>query len=224
MKTRYAFKGYDIEKMARAIGKDLSVTTKQSVELCNFLRNKPLSRVKEMLEKVANKELAVPYKRYKKDIAHRRGIGIGRYPVKASREILKIIKSAEANANVKGLPVDKLYVIHLLAQRASRPMRTGRKRGMVAKRTHIEVVLHEFEPMNVKDKNKANKTKQVEERNESKKTKVGDSMKNVKGESAMTADKKQKANKATPQKLRDETENRTHDKHNKENNKVEDVQ
>ncbi|HLC99137.1 MAG TPA: 50S ribosomal protein L22 [Candidatus Nanoarchaeia archaeon] len=141
---RYSFKDYNKETMARSVGTDLPISTKQSIEICNMLRRVNLIKAKSMLNEVTIKRKAVPFKRFTNGVGHRAGdMASGRYPVKSSKNILSIIESAETNAQQKGLNTSKLSVVHISAQKAANQPRYGRHRGRRAKRTHIEVVLAE---------------------------------------------------------------------------------
>jgi len=63
----------------------------------------------------------VPYRRHKKEVPHKAGLDrwyAGRYPVKASKEILRILNSLEANCEERGLDVERLKIVHAAAQRA----------------------------------------------------------------------------------------------------------
>ncbi len=132
------------ENSAKAVGVSLPVSTKHSIEICNYLRGKSVERAKKILEGVIKVKEAIPVKRFTESVGHRRGkMSSGRYPVKASSEILKIIKSAEANAQFKGLSVADLVVRHIASQRAAGVMRSGRHRGRQGKRTTVEVIVEE---------------------------------------------------------------------------------
>ena len=141
---KYAHQGYNPELHVRAVGRSLPISTKVSVEICNFLRKRQLQNVKEILERVIKKDQAIPYKRFNMDVGHKPGkIASGRYPKKASTEILNIMKNVEANAQMKGFNTNNLEIIHLCAHKASRPWHHGRQRRQLMKRTHIEVVVAE---------------------------------------------------------------------------------
>lgn len=143
MKSGYSFKKYDKENMARVIGRSLPISFKQSIEICNFIRNKKLSRVKEILSKVIANIQAIPFRRFNRGMGHKKGMSAGRYPEKASGEILDLINSVEANAQFKGLNTSNLVITHINANKASKVMHFGRKRGIKAKRTNIEIVVRE---------------------------------------------------------------------------------
>ena len=126
--------------VARAL--NLPVSTKQCVEICRSLRYKDISYAKRFIEEVSLLKRAVPYKRSTMNIAHKAGMSAGRYPQKAAKEILRLLKSVEANAQAKGLDVSNLKITKILANRASIPFSGGRKRG-ATKRTHVEVEVRE---------------------------------------------------------------------------------
>ncbi len=135
---------YNKETMSRVFGRDIPVSTKQSVEVCSFIRRKTSVNAKKLLNKVVKKEIAIPYKRYNKDIPHRKGkIMSGRYPIKTVKHIIDLIESAEANAENKGL-TNNLIIKHISAYKAATPWHHGRKRRRKMKRTNIEIVLEEI--------------------------------------------------------------------------------
>ncbi|MFW6230498.1 MAG: 50S ribosomal protein L22 [Nanoarchaeota archaeon] len=143
MAANYAFQQYDETSMARAYGRALSVSTKKAVETCKWVKGKSLSQARKMLEDVVALRRAVPYTRFNQELAHQRNTGSGGFPVTVCKEMLLLLKSAEANATAKGLNTEALTVEHACAHLASRPMRYGRQRRIKAKRTHLEIVLKE---------------------------------------------------------------------------------
>ena len=96
-------------------------------------------------------EKAVPYTRYKKKLGHRRGLVrtfAGRYPIKTSEQILRVIEAAESNAENKGLDVDRLRIIHSAAYQGMKlkrytPRAHGRASPKYETTTHVEIVLDE---------------------------------------------------------------------------------
>jgi len=156
------------EITAKAVGIALPISTKHSIEICNMLRHKNVQDAKNMLDQVIAKKLVVPFRRFTGSVGHKTKIGPGRYPQKAAKEILKIIKSAEANAVQKGLNSDGLFIAHICAQKASRQWHYGRKRSRRMKRTHIEVIVEEkFKKKKQVTKKDSHKTESV--KNEDKK-------------------------------------------------------
>jgi len=137
----YTYQGYNKEKMARAVGVSLPISHKQAVEICNHLKHRSVDSAKNIISRVMKKKEAIPFKRFNMDVGHKPGIAAGRYPQNASREILKIIESAVANASNKGISTD-LYITHMNAHKAPPSPRTGRIPGE-AKRAHVEVIVEE---------------------------------------------------------------------------------
>ncbi len=62
------------EKIARAIGRELRVSPKSSVEICRAVRKKNVEKAKEFLNEVVEMKRPVPMKKFKKGVAHRRGL------------------------------------------------------------------------------------------------------------------------------------------------------
>jgi len=155
---KYAHQGYNPELMARAVGRDLGISTKQAIEICNYLRRKPVQRAKTILEEVIALKHPIPFKRFTNGVGHKKGkLDAGRFPQKASKEFLALIQSAEINAQTKGLHTGDLIISHICAHQASRPMHYGRRQREM-KRSHVEVVLSE----KAKKENKAEKEKKSE--------------------------------------------------------------
>lgn len=142
---KYSFKEYNKESMGKALGSGLPISTKQSIEICNMIRGMSLVRAKKMLNDTIEKKAPVPFRRFTNGVGHRKGnMAAGRYPGKASENILSIIESAEKNAQQKGLSTSKLRLVHISAQKAAKQISSGRHRGRTKKNTHIEVVVGEI--------------------------------------------------------------------------------
>ena len=139
----YTFNEYRKESMARAIGMALPISFKQSVEVCSFIEKKSAADAKKILQKVAENKLAIPFRRFNRDMGHKKKIGPGRYPGKTSKELMKLIESAEANAQFKGLNTSNLVIAHISAHKASKSWHYGRQSRRKMKRTNVEVVLEE---------------------------------------------------------------------------------
>jgi large subunit ribosomal protein L22 len=122
---------------------NLPISTKVSVEICGYLRNRPLEKAKAILNQVINKKMAIPYKRYNRDVGHKPGIAAGRYPEKAAKHILKVLNAAEAAAENKGLDAKNLIIYDLKANLGTRQQHYGRAIRTQMKRTHIEIGVKE---------------------------------------------------------------------------------
>ncbi len=138
------------DKYAKAYGKNMPLSLKDSVNLCRALKGMRLEAAKDYLEDVINKKRAVPYFRYLDSVSHKKGIGPGKYPVKEAKFILKILENAEANAENKELDVDSLYIMHIAAHKGEiykryAPRAMGRSSEIRKEHVHIEVILEEKE-------------------------------------------------------------------------------
>jgi len=150
-KFGYSVMGLDPDKTAMARGRELRISPKAAREVCEELRGLRLEAAKKYLEEVIAFRRAVPYRRYDKKVAHRRGLrkaDSGRYPVKACRAILRVLENAENNAEYKGLDVDRLRITHISAYPGRRLRRVierarGRATPYDEQLVHVEVVLTE---------------------------------------------------------------------------------
>jgi len=133
------------EHVAKASSLNLAISTKDSIEISNFLRYKPLSFAKDYLSDVIELKKAIPLKRFNTDVGHKAGMSAGRYPVKAAKQFLVLLNSVEANAQFKGLNTGGLKIIKLLSNKASIPSTGGRSRTGT-KRTSLEIEVKELFP------------------------------------------------------------------------------
>ncbi|MDW8023149.1 MAG: 50S ribosomal protein L22 [Nitrososphaerota archaeon] len=141
----------DPEKTVKASGREVRVSHKSAREVCRAIRGMMLIQAKKFLREVIAKKKAVPFTRFKKKAGHRHGLErayAGRYPVKASKQILKILEGAEANAENKGLDTERLQIIHAAAYPGMKikrymPRAFGRATPKFETLCHIEVVLEE---------------------------------------------------------------------------------
>ena len=158
--------------------KDLPLSTKYSIAICNIIRKKNPQEAIDMLEKVLRKKLAVPCKG---EIPHRkRGHRIGkilsgRYPIKASNIFIKLLKNLIANANVNGLDTENIIITKAVANIAARPVKPtrlayGRKKF---KRTHVVLSVKEIKNKEAgKERKKEQKGKKKEKKEEKKKLEI----------------------------------------------------
>lgn len=147
--------------MARALARDVEISTKISIEIAKWLNGRTTAKAKTLLENVLLKTQAVPFTRFTNGVGHRKGAGIaaGRFPDKAATKFLELIKSVETNAQAKGLS-SNLKIIQLLANKGSDQFRSGRQRRRSFKRTHLEIVVEEQEEKKKEDKKASKKDAQ----------------------------------------------------------------
>ena len=133
------------EHRARAAGLLMPISLKKSIEICNLIRGEKLEKARETLNEIIGMKKPVPFKRFTEGAGHKHGIGPGKYPVKACREILKLINLVEANAQHKGLDASSLEIVHICAKKGPKSWHYGRQTRIAMKRTNVEIVVEEKE-------------------------------------------------------------------------------
>jgi large subunit ribosomal protein L22 len=142
----------DGENTARAIGAELPISWKDSVELCRELRGLYLADAKEFLASVVNLERPIHLRRYCRHAAHKRGKGFGpgKFPVKAAGSILRVLEGVENNAEYKGLDPESMFIIHIAANRGTvypgwKPRARGRSSPWNHETVNVEIIIQETE-------------------------------------------------------------------------------
>lgn len=131
------------EHSAKAKTTDLSISFKHSVEISRAVRYRSVNAAREILQKTIDLKRAIPFKRYNKNVAHKHTMAAGRYPQKAAKQFLKLIRSVEANAQAKGMNTANLKITRMLANLASIPF-TGKRFRTRTKRTNLEIEVREM--------------------------------------------------------------------------------
>ena len=152
-KWGYSITDMDLEKTAKASGRELRVSHKHAREVCNTIKGMKLDQAKDYLKQVILKKKAVPFRRFNKKVGHRHGLEkafSGRYPVKAAQQILGVLEGVEANAEYKGLDMERLRIIHASAYPGMKikrfiPRAFERSSPRFNTLSHVELVLEEME-------------------------------------------------------------------------------
>ncbi|MCW3984427.1 MAG: 50S ribosomal protein L22 [Candidatus Bathyarchaeota archaeon] len=139
------------EKTAKASGRELKISHKAAREVAKAIKGMDLAQAKDFLRDVVAKKRPVPYTRFTKKLGHKGGMQkrcVGRYPVKTAEQVLRVLQAAQANAENKGLDVDRLRVMHSAAYQGVKLKRyTPRAHGRASPKydvlTHVEIVLEE---------------------------------------------------------------------------------
>jgi len=117
----------DEERTAKAMGRELSISKKDAVEVCREVKGMPLQEAREKLRSVADEETPIPRKRHNAGVGHRsdlEGWDAGSFPKKATEEILDVLYNAVSNAENQGYDPDEMTVQHIAAHKV------GESRGM----------------------------------------------------------------------------------------------
>ncbi len=138
----------DPDRSAKASARDIEVSPKAAREICRAIKGMKIDKCKDYLEDVIAKKRSVPYRRFKHKVGHKsdlQGWGPGRYPVKAAKEILKIVENLENNVEYNQLQVDKAKITHAVTLLGTKETRyfyraNGRSTPKVRQKVHIELV------------------------------------------------------------------------------------
>jgi len=140
------------DTIARAKANELNMSPKHSIEIATFIRHQRVNEAIAYLNDVVGLKKAVPFRRFNRNVAHKRGLpgnwDAGRYPVKASKEYIRVLESVKKNAEYIGLDADNLEIIHVSANRGRAqksffPRAMGRASPKVRETVNIEIVVRE---------------------------------------------------------------------------------
>ncbi len=89
----YAFQNFDKTKHVRAALREKDISHKHSREVAVAIKGMSIEKARDFLNDVIAKKVAVPYRRYNNEVAHRSnvrdGFFAGRFPQKGSKRIFK---------------------------------------------------------------------------------------------------------------------------------------
>jgi large subunit ribosomal protein L22 len=140
------------DTIARAKANELNMSPKHSIEIATFIRHQRVNDAIAYLNEVVALKKAIPFRRFNRNVAHKRGLpgnwDAGRYPVKASKEYLRLLASVKKNAEYIGLDAENLEIIHASAnrgraQKAFFPRAMGRATPKVRESVNLEIVVRE---------------------------------------------------------------------------------
>jgi large subunit ribosomal protein L22 len=145
MKLNYSIEP-EPEKTSKALGKELHISKKHAHEIASAIKGMKLNKARGFLEDVSELKQAVPYKRYTRNIPHRKGMCTGRYPQKAAKEFLKVLKNVESNATYKGLDPENMRITHIATKKGHTYMgQFKRAQGRASPKNHetvsVEMIL-----------------------------------------------------------------------------------
>lgn len=155
-RTKYSNKTAG-DNIARAKANELDCSPKHAIEIAHLVRNMMADDAVSYLEQVIDLKRAVPFRRFNTEVAHKKslngktfGTPAGRYPVKAASEYIRLIRSAQKNAEYSGLAPEKMVIIHAAANRgrctkAIFPRAMGRATPKHRDTVNIELILREVE-------------------------------------------------------------------------------
>lgn len=216
----YSWKPDDDEFAANARVEGVDASFKDLVEVCGNIRRKKAADALSFLEKAADGKVAVIYRSSNKHLGHRKELGgrKGRYPKKAAKIVLAVLKNALNNAAQKGLVQENLFVAHACANKKfvyPRLQAKGRRNRHDYATARVEIVLiekGEKKREEVKEPKKMENLEQKKGQEEKEQKKEKEEV-----EEGMREEKKAKK-KQEPMKEKSEEE-RQGEKENKQENK-----
>lgn len=149
---KYSFQNFDMSKHVRAAIREKSISHKHAREVANALKGMSIERARVFLEDVVARKIAVPYRRYNNEVAHRSnirdGFCSGRFPRKAAKEVLKLLDNLESNAEYKGMDLDSLKIVSAVVHKGTKierftPRAMGRASPKFNTLVHFELVAME---------------------------------------------------------------------------------
>jgi large subunit ribosomal protein L22 len=167
------------KELACVYGSDLPLSTKTSMAVCRFIKNKNPSQAIKALEQVTKLQIAIPFKG---ETPHRKGFNKGyargRYPIKTSEYFIKLLKSVISNAKTNNLDTEKIRIVIAKADKASSPVR-GTRMGYGRKRFKRANIYIEVREKTNSNKTKDNKQPKAQHQNMPNQTKAHDTKQNT---------------------------------------------
>ncbi|HKG71485.1 MAG TPA: 50S ribosomal protein L22 [Nitrososphaeraceae archaeon] len=148
----YAFQNFDKTRHVRAALREKDISHKHSREVAVAIKGMSIEKARDFLNDVIAKKVAVPYRRYNNEVAHRSnvrdGFFAGRFPQKAAKEFLKLLDNLETNAEYKGMDLDRLRIISAVVHKGTKlerftPRAMGRASPKFDNLIHVELVAQE---------------------------------------------------------------------------------
>jgi len=145
----YSFQNYEKTKHVRASIREKDISHKHSREIALAIKGLSIEKAREFLENVISRKVAVPYRRYNNEVAHRSnirdGFSAGRFPRKAAGEFLKLLDNLESNAEYKGMDLDRLRIVSASVHKGTKlerfqPRAFGRSSPKYDTLVHVELV------------------------------------------------------------------------------------
>ncbi|MBN2478182.1 50S ribosomal protein L22 [Candidatus Micrarchaeota archaeon] len=197
----YSFDLKNEENYAKARLEGVDASFKDLCEVCGRVRGLRTETAVSLLEKFSTGELPVLYKSHNKRLGHRREIGgkKGRYPEKSAKIVLKLLKSAIANAEVKGL-LGPFIIEHASANKKHtypRLASKGRRARSDYETSRVEIIIKELESKSKKQAEKPKETKKAEAKKEEKKPET--KTKEIKPAAKEAENEKKKTETKTPE-------------------------
>ncbi len=156
--------GYSIQvegKVGKARLEGVDASFKDLCAVCDNIRNMLVDEAFALLELAAEGKFPIYYRRHNKKLGHRRELGgkKGRYPRKAAKIVMKVLKAAVASAQQKGVK-GELFVLHAAANKKGifpRLQPKGRRIRHDYELARVEIIVAGVEPLEEGEEDKKEK-------------------------------------------------------------------
>lgn len=136
------------EKTARAYGHELRTSWKNAINIARAIKGMKVRAAETYLEEVIALKRPVKFTVRNRKVAHKKGIGPGRYPKKSAKGTLAVLRNAINNAEYKGLDPDEMRIIHASAYKGRMipgwmPRAQGRATKKNEETANVEIIIQE---------------------------------------------------------------------------------
>ena len=137
--VRYSREPEKVEKSCKARGSQLRTHFKKMHEVGAFIRGMKIKDAQNYLSDVLEFKRGIPFKHYRDGCGRHAqgklikapGSQVG-WPIKSTKYMMDLLTNLEANANMKGLDVDRLHIRHVQTNQAHKMRRrTYRAHGRI---------------------------------------------------------------------------------------------
>ncbi|MCL4389093.1 MAG: hypothetical protein M1528_02035 [Candidatus Marsarchaeota archaeon] len=117
---KYSF-NREKEGIVFAHAKDINASFKDLSAVCDAIRYKNAQTAMSILDSVSQGGVPILYRKYNKYMGSRHELGgrKGRYPIKCTKIVRKVLVNAMANAEGKGESPSDMYIVHAAANKTN---------------------------------------------------------------------------------------------------------
>ncbi len=149
--------------VGKAHYEESTASFKDLAEVCANIRRKPVNYALRLLEEAAEGKRPILYRSHNKKLAHRKELGgkKGRYPKKAAKVVLTVLKNAVSNAVMFGANEEQLKVYHASANKKRiyyRLQPKGRRTRHDYELSRVEIIV--AQPLSEEEKERVKKLKE----------------------------------------------------------------
>ena len=143
----------DPETTAKAMLRERRMSHKHGKEIAREIKGMTAGDAIEYLEAVVAGERSIPFRSHNSGVGHRQDIegwDAGRYPEKASKAFLDLLRNGIANASNQGFEGDSMHIDHVAVHKVGeaqgrKPRAFGRATAWNSPEVDVELILEDRE-------------------------------------------------------------------------------